>query len=278
MRSGVSGRPAGYDSGMDPRDTAVLLPPSSGDPVGDGFFDCAEESAHYAFSVQLLLTQYAAQVPWQSEGVAELGSGDARAIAHVVRALPDLTVHGTDISPTSVARARETITGLQVADRYTVELGDFFTWADSPAGERISTVIANPPYIPAPDGDILMPELWGGWHGNDLALRLLTAGFEHVLVALPSYSDPAATIAAARDLGYRTANFLAMGLEFGAYSREPKVAEHIARLTAEGHGWAGDDSYVVAVALLTRSPELHRDRSTELLRALQLSVQAESFR
>ena len=135
---------------MDPRDTAVLLPQPSGNRVVDGFFDCAEESAHYAFGVQLLLTQHATVVPWQTEPVAELGSGDARAIAHVVRALPDLRVHGTDISATSVARARETIAGVGVADRYTVELGDFFTWAQGPAAERVSTVIANPPYIPAP--------------------------------------------------------------------------------------------------------------------------------
>jgi methylase of polypeptide subunit release factors len=257
---------------MDPQDTAVLLPRPSGNHVVDGFFDCAEESAHYAFSVQLLLTQYASVVPWETEGVAELGSGDARAIAHVVRAVPGLTVHGTDISATSVARARQTIAGLGVEGRYSVEHGDFFAWAQSPAGRRTSTVIANPPYIPAPDGDILMPELWGGWYGNDLVLRLLKAGFEHVLVALPSYSDPAATLAAAEEAGYRVANFLAMGLEFGSYSREPKVAEHIARLTAEGHGWADDDSYVVAVALLTRSPEVPRDRRQELLRALQLSA------
>jgi methylase of polypeptide subunit release factors len=184
--------------------------------------------------------------------------------------VPGLSVHGTDISATSVARARQTIAGLGVDDRYSVEHGDFFAWAASPAGRRTSTVIANPPYIPAPDGDILMPELWGGWYGNDLVLRLLDAGFEHLLVALPSYSDPAATLAAAGEHGYRVANFLAMGLEFGAYSREPKVAEHIARLVADGHGWAGDDSYVVAVALLSRSPAVRRDRTAELLRALQL--------
>ena len=258
---------------MDPRDTAVLLPPPPATGSrSDGFFDCAEESAHYAFSVQLLLTQYAGVVPWQEEGVAELGSGDARAIAHVVRAVPGLRVHGTDISATSVERARQTIDAVGVGDRYDVELGDFFGWADSPAGRDVSTVIANPPYIPAPDGDILMPELWGGWSGNDLVLRLLKAGFEHLLVALPSYSDPAASVATAGDLGYKVANFLAMGLEFGEYSREPKVRQHIARLTAEGHGWAGEDEYVVAVALLTRSPEVRRDRATELLRALQLPV------
>jgi methylase of polypeptide subunit release factors len=130
-------------------------------------------------------------------------------------------------------------------------------------------VIANPPYIPAPDGDILMPELWGGEHGNDLVLRLLTAGFEHVLVALPSYSDPAETLATAADLGYRVANFLAMGLEFGRYSREPKVLRHIQQLVAAGRGWAGDGEYVVAVALLTRSPAV-RDRSAQVRRALQL--------
>src|SRR3954468_10648559 len=128
---------------MHPRDTAVLLPAPSGNHVVDGYFDCAEESAHYAFSVQLLLTQYAGVVPWQAEGVAELGSGDARAIAHVVRAVPGLTVRGTDISAASVARARQTIAGLDVADRYTVEHGDFFTWAESAAGGRVSTVIAN---------------------------------------------------------------------------------------------------------------------------------------
>jgi hypothetical protein len=257
---------------MDLRDTpdaaALRRTPAGLDRVGS--FDCAEESAHYAFSVQLLLTQYASVVPWRQEGVAELGSGDARAIGQVVRTQPGLRVHGTDISATSVQRARQTIDDLGVADRYTVELGDFFEWADSPAGQHVSTVIANPPYIPAPDGDILMPELWGGVHGNDLALRLLKAGFEHLLIALPSYSDPAETLATAADLGYRVANFLAMGLEFGRYSREPKVHRHIQQLVAAGHGWAGDDEYVVAVALLSQSPGV-RDRSAQVRRALQLT-------
>src|SRR3954469_24800941 len=111
---------------MDPRDTAVLLPPPSGNHVVDGFFDCAEESAHYAFSVQLLLTQYATVVPWQTEGGAELAGGDARATGRVVAAMAGLTVHGSDISATSVQRARQTIAELGVADRYTVEHGDFF--------------------------------------------------------------------------------------------------------------------------------------------------------
>jgi hypothetical protein len=253
---------------MAPRGTTAATSRSAPEPIGS--FDCAEESAHYAFSVRLLLTQYAAVVPWQQEGVAELGSGDARAIGELVRALPTLRVCGTDISAASVLRARATIAELGVTDRYTVQHGDFFAWADSLAARQFSTVIANPPYIPAPDGDIQMPELWGGVHGNDLVLRLLEAGFEHLLVALPSYSAPAETLATAADLGYRVANFLAMGLEFGRYSSEPKVRRHIGRLVTEGHGWAGDSEYVVAVALLTQAPEVPRDRSAQLLRALQL--------
>jgi methylase of polypeptide subunit release factors len=158
-----------------------------------------------------------------------------------------------------------------VADRYTVELGDFFDQADSAGGATVSTVISNPPYIPAPDRDILMPELWGGVRGNDLLLQLLKAGYDNVIAAVASYSDPETTIDTATDLGYRVANFLAMGLDFGTYSSEPKVAEHIRRLCADGHGWADDDGYMVAVALFTRNPDVRGDRAGQLRKALQLS-------
>jgi hypothetical protein len=233
-------------------------------------FSSADESAHYGFSVCVLLQQYREQLGWETGGVVELGTGDASAIAEVVRSLPDLRVRGYDISAPSVERARENIAARGVADRYTVELGDFFDRADSAGGPPVSTVIANPPYIPAPDRDILMPELWGGVHGNDLALQLLKAGYENVIVAVPSYSDPVTTVATAGDLGYRVANFLAMGLDFGPYSSEPKVARHIRQLTAEGRGWAGEREYMVAVALFTANPDLPGDRAEQLLNALQI--------
>src|SRR5690348_2786810 len=203
-------------------------------------FSSTDESAHYGFSVCMLLAQYREQLRWQTDGVVELGTGDATAIADVVRSLPGLRVRGYDISADSVDRARANIAERGVADRYTVELGDFFDQADSAGGLPVSTVIANPPYIPAPDRDILMPELWGGVYGNDLALQLLKAGYENVIVAVPSYSDPVATVTTGTDLGYRVANFLAMGLDFGPYSSEPKVARHIRRLAEEGRGWAGE--------------------------------------
>jgi hypothetical protein len=179
-------------------------------------------------------------------------------------------VRSFDISASSVEQARRNIAARGVSDRYTVELGDFFDGADSAAGPPVSTVIANPPYIPAPDRDILMPELWGGVHGNDLVLQLLKAGYANVVCAVPSYSDPISTVRVAADLGYRVANFLAMGLDYGPYSAEPKVREHIARMCAEGRGWSGDGEYMVAVALFTQDPDIPGDRSTQLLRALQL--------
>ncbi|MGY1643072.1 methylase [Geodermatophilus sp. SYSU D00703] len=233
-------------------------------------FSSADESAHYGFSVCMLLQQYREQLGWEREGVVELGTGDATAIADVVAGLPGLRVRSFDISAPSVEKARENIATRGVADRYTVELGDFFDSADSAGGPEVSTVIANPPYIPAPDRDILMPELWGGVHGNDLALQLLKAGYRNVVVAVPSYSDPETTVRTAGDLGYRVANFLAMGLDYGPYSSEPKVREHVRTMCAEGRGWAGEDEYMVAVALFTQDPDIPGDRSTQLLRALQI--------
>ncbi len=233
-------------------------------------FSSADESAHYGFSVCMLLDQYRDQLRWEEEGVVELGTGDATAIADVVRSLPGLRVRSFDISAPSVATARANIAARGVADRYTVELGDFFDRADSAPGSPVSTVISNPPYIPAPDRDILMPELWGGMHGNDLVLQLLKAGYDNVVAAVASYSDPLATVRTAVDLGYRVVNFLAMGLDFGTYSSEPKVREHIRRLCAEGRGWAGEDGYMVAVALFSRNPDIPGDRADQLLRALQV--------
>jgi Methyltransferase small domain len=233
-------------------------------------FSSADESAHYGFSVCMLLEQYRQQLGWEDGGVVELGTGDASAIADVVSALPGLRVQSYDISEPSVEQARRNIAERGVADRYTVELGDFFDAADAAGGPAVSTVIANPPYIPAPDRDILMPELWGGVRGNDLVLQLLKAGYPNVLCAVASYSDPVGTVTTAGDLGYRVVNFLAMGLDYGRYSSEPKVREHIRRLCAEGRGWAGEDGYMVAVALFTQDPDIPGDRGSQLLKALQV--------
>jgi predicted RNA methylase len=235
-------------------------------------FSSADESAHYGFSVCMLLEHYRSQLRWEENGVVELGTGDATVISDVIRSLPDLRVRSFDISAASVETARANISARGVADRYTVELGDFFDQADSAGGPEVTTVISNPPYIPAPDRNILMPELWGGVHGNDLVLQLLKAGYENVVTAVASYSDPEATVRTAGDLGYRVANFLAMGLDYGRYSNEPKVRDHIRRLCDAGHGWAGDDEYMVAVALFTRNPDIPGDRADQLLRALQLSI------
>jgi len=235
-------------------------------------FSSADESAHYGFSVCMLLERYRSQLCWEENGVVELGTGDATAISDVVASLPDLRVHSFDISAPSVEAARANITARGVADRYTVELGDFFDAADAVGGPPVGTVISNPPYIPAPDSDILMPELWGGVRGNDLVLQLLKAGYGNVITAVASYSDPATTVRTAQDLGYRVVNFLAMGLDYGRYSSEPKVREHIRRLCDEGRGWAGDDEYMVAVALFTRNPDIPGDRADQLLRALQLTA------
>lgn len=233
-------------------------------------FDSADESAHYGLSVRMLLSQYRDQLLWADRDVVELGTGNALAIADVVAGLPGLRVRGFDISPSAVDRARANISRRGVADRYTVELGDFFDRAGAAGGCRIRTAIANPPYIPSPDRDLLLPELWGGHYGNDLVLQLLGSGYDDVVTAVASYSDPSTTVATAAELGYRVVNFLAMALDFGRYSSEPKVRDHIRALCATGRGWADEDGYMVAIVLFSRDPDMPGDRGAELLRALQV--------
>jgi hypothetical protein len=236
-------------------------------------FSSADESAHYALSVAMLLRLYRAQLDWERDGIIELGTGDAVAMAGVVAAVPALRIRSFDISSPSVEQARRNIAARGVADRYSVELGDFFDQSDSTGGPAASTVVANPPYVPAPDRDIVMPELWGGPYGNAPMLQLLKAGHDNVIAAVASYSDPATTVATARDLGYRVANFLAMGLDFGPYSLEPKVHAQIRRICAEGRGWADETGYLVAVALFTRNAEIPGDRARHLLTSLQVNCQ-----
>src|SRR4051812_19564211 len=107
-------------------------------------FSSSDESAHYGFSVCLLLEQYRQQLGWEDSGVLELGTGDASAIADVVRALPGLRVRSFDISAESLDAARRNIAERGVADRYPVELGDFFTATGTDGGPPVPTVIANP--------------------------------------------------------------------------------------------------------------------------------------
>src|SRR3954468_12531467 len=220
----------------------------------------------------MLLEQYRDQLGWETEGVVELGTGDATAISDVVRAVPGLRVRSYDISATSVEAARANIAARGIADRYVVEFGDFFDQADSAGGPPVATVISNPPYIPAPDRDILMPELWGGVAGNDLLLQLLKSGYDNVIAAVASYSDPGTTVRTAEDLGYRVVNFLAMGLDFGPYSNEPEGRDHHRGVCASGRGWADDDGYMVAVALFTRNADIPGNRADMLLKSLQLTV------
>jgi hypothetical protein len=237
---------------------------------GVSCFSAADESAHYGFSVCVLLQRYRAELDWERDGVVELGTGDATAIADVVAGLPELRVRSYDISEPSVEAARANIAARGVADRYTVEFGDFFDASDAAGERRPATVLSNPPYLPAPDRDLLMPELWGGVRGNDLVLQLLKAGYDNLLVAVSSYSDPETTIRTAAELGYRVANFLVMGLDFGPYSNEPKVREQIRRLCADGYGWCDEAGYLVAVTLFTRNPLIPGDRADQLIRALGL--------
>ena len=56
-------------------------------------------------------------------------------------------------------------------------------------------------------------------------------------------------------------------LDYGRYSSEPKVRDAHPAALRRGRGWAGDDEYMVAVALFTRNPDIPGDRADQLLKA-----------
>ena len=64
---------------------------------------------------------------------------------------------------------------------------------------------------------------------------------------------------------------IAPGSAAGFTAADRKARLKLARrLCDEGRGWAGDDGYMVAVALFTRNPDVPGDRAGQLLRALQI--------
>jgi SAM-dependent methyltransferase len=220
------------------------------------FCDTAE-SEFYARSVKDFLLQDLG--PLRGWPIVELGTGTGEAIARVLQetSFPG-EVHGYEIQTAACEYARE-VTKRYGVPQYQVFNRDFFTAVlDYPA----SSVISNPPYLPAPDAEIDMPELWGGPDGSDVVRRLLGSGFAQLVTTLSSFSNPLATINYATRHGYRIADFAIRSMRFGRYSSEPKVRAHIEKLGNEKprKAFVTENGYCLATVLWTREAEVDLSR------------------
>lgn len=96
----------------------------------------------YRFSLDsLLLACYA--TPGRRQTGVDLGCGCGVIGLAMLLRQPDLTIHGVEINPDSVAVAKENRINLHLIDKFTVEEGDVTSWR---ADRVVDFVVANPPY------------------------------------------------------------------------------------------------------------------------------------
>lgn len=122
-----------------------------------------------------------------SPSVADLCTGSGCVAVTLAAERPYLSVDAVDLSADALAVARGNADALGVGARVATWEGDL--WAPL-AGRRFHLVTANPPYIPSPELDGLMPDvrdfeprmaLDGGPDGTALLGRLLADARAHLL-------------------------------------------------------------------------------------------------
>ena len=148
-------------------------------------FSSADESAHYGFSVCMLLERYRSQLRWDENGVVELGTGDATAISDVVASLPDLRVHSFDISaPVNITDPAEQLAvegDVLLANGTMASYVNEVAWSlRSEGGDAVLEGIAEQVDITGPDARATLGS--PGWETGEIDVSGLAPG-DYVFVA-----------------------------------------------------------------------------------------------
>lgn len=200
------------------------------DPIESGFYASCLENLLADTELGDVLT----------DGVVELGAGTGIPMVEALRRQePTVRVRGFELDDRSSEVAKRTVEKSGLAN-YQIVHGDFFDGAHA-EGERCA--VGNPPYLPAP-GDA--PELWGGDTGAEISRRVLSEGFETVLLLMSSISDPVGLLQHARAAGYRVSDWMARPIVFGAYTHDRRVSGRVGELARGGLAYFSPDSYVIA--------------------------------
>jgi hypothetical protein len=225
-------------------------------------FFCPEESQFYSQCLERMVLNRCTS----SDRVIEFGSGDGSPVIHSLLKTPfQGKIHGYELNSTSAKLAQSRIDRYQLNDKYVVRNQCFFEgWQQSEA----HYLIANPPYLPAPDNDIYMPSLHCGADGAAITKRLFTVGCDRVLSLISAYSNPVETIEYAIDCGYQVINFTISPLEFGYYSSESKVRETITALKSDRKAFYSPNVYLLAGVLFEKQGCGSQDLSAELLHVM----------
>ncbi len=225
-------------------------------------FFCPEESQFYAQCLEKMVLSPSAD----SKTVIEFGAGDGSpVISGLLKTQFQGSIHGYELGAAACEVAWSRIKQYQLTGKYTVHHQCFFEGAKSTPANYL---IANPPYLPAPDDRICMPALHGGTDGATITNRLLSVGCNNVMLMISAYSNPVETIHHALNQGYRVADFMVTPLQFGYYSSEPKVKHWIAELRRQKKAFYSSNIYFLAGVLFQKQQPAQVDLSREFLKVI----------
>lgn len=223
-------------------------------------FFCPEESNFYSNCLENFVMRNR-----QDADCVEFGSGDGSPVINsLLRNKFDGVIHGFELNTSAWKAANSIIDEYDLTDKYVIHNQCLFE-SEQPQAEYL---VANPPYLPAPDNDIYMPLLFGGVDGATITNNLLSMGYENVVLLVSSYSNPLSTINHAQENGYAVANFVVLPLKFGYYSSEPKVKKHIEELRSHNMAFYSGDYYFLAGVLFQQQPDTDKDLANELAQVM----------
>ncbi|BAZ40011.1 hypothetical protein NIES4101_59720 [Calothrix sp. NIES-4101] len=224
-------------------------------------FYCPEESNFYSNCIENFVFRKCEDSPY----IVEFGSGDGSPVINsLLRNRFDGVVHGFELNSHAWKVANSTIDEYHLNTKYIIDNSCLFA-STQPEAEYL---VANPPYLPAPDNDIYMPLLFGGIDGAEITNQLLSLGYDHVLLLVSSYSNPKSTIEHAKTNDYYVSNFTVAPLKFGYYSSEPKVKQHIEEMRNNDIAFYSGDYYYLAGVLFSKKTKSEVDLSKELTQIL----------
>jgi 16S rRNA A1518/A1519 N6-dimethyltransferase RsmA/KsgA/DIM1 with predicted DNA glycosylase/AP lyase activity len=227
-------------------------------------FFCPEESNFYSYCLEKFVLNQCEN----RDIIVEFGSGNGIPVINALLRTThkfDGVIYGFELNPVACRIANTTIKEYQLDTRYVIYNASFF---EVPKLHTTKYLVANPPYLPAPNEHIILPLLYGGIDGTTVTKQLLSLDFQNVMIMVSSYSNPVAITHHAMQCGYRVSDFWVSPLKFGPYSSEPKVKNHIMRLQENQKAFFTDRIYLIAGVLFQKKNPGVSDLSKELTQVM----------
>lgn len=224
-------------------------------------FTCPEESQFYAQCLENMVLNRCTS----DDTIVEFGSGDGSpVISALYRNFFKGIIHGFELNSFAYELACSKIKEYQLQDQYIIHNRCFFEALQTNA----SYLIANPPYLPAPDNELYIPSLHGGIDGATITKQLLSLGYTNVMLMVSAYSNPIEILDSAIKQGYQVIDFMVSPLKFGYYSCEPKVKETIERLRDRHKAFYSKNVYFLSGVLFKKMSNFNIDLSEEFIKVM----------